>query len=391
MDFPGIPDEEFTARITKLQIIMREQSIDLLLAYGNEAEPQFIRYFSDYWPSFETAGVLIGQYGEPQLIIGPESLTFASDRSRIKNIRRIQSFRESSNPEYPGELLDTFEDVIQEVIPTGSINTAAVAGYGVISHIVFSDFRESLIKIGVSEIVNGDDLVMKLRMVKSENEIACMRKAASISYKAMEYVIQSIRPGMTELQVRGLACSKIYELGGENEAYPMWVLSGKGGDQAISRARQNPIGSNELVHIGIGARYEGYASSIGRQVITGKAEDWMLRAINAAYEAHDVIGEQLYAGNNARNVAAAYYAVMEKNGYREWLLYGPCHGSGLMEGEPPWIESNSDYVLLENMTFCIDIFMFNREAYGFRVEDSVRVGASGMENLTNYPKDINVI
>ena len=37
--------------------------------YGNEAEPQFVRYFSNYWPSFETAGVLISQEGDPILLI----------------------------------------------------------------------------------------------------------------------------------------------------------------------------------------------------------------------------------------------------------------------------------------------------------------------------------
>ena len=391
MDLPRIPDNEFAERIKKIQGAMKEENIDVLLAFGNEAEPQFVRYFCDYWPSFETAAVLIGQNGDPLLIIGPESMTYAKDRSRVKKIRRVQSFRESSNPEYPGESLDMFCDVLREVVQISKSGKAAIAGYNLISHLVFSNFQIALNKIGIGTILNGDKLVMKLRMIKSTNEIACMRKAASISYAAMEYAIATIKPGMTELQVRGLACSKIYELGGENEAYPMWVLSGNGGDQAISRARQKVIGNNELIHIGVGARYEGYASSIGRQVIIGKPQGWMIRAIKAAYEAHDVVSAQLFAGNNARNVADAYYSVMKKNNYSEWLLYGPCHSTGLMEGEPPWIESNSDYILSDNMTYCIDIFMSNNLAQGFRVEDSVRVGTYCAENLTNFPKEINII
>ena len=57
---PIISDEEFAARVKSMQCIMEEQGIDILLAYGNEAEPQFQRYFSNYWPSFESAG---GHYG----------------------------------------------------------------------------------------------------------------------------------------------------------------------------------------------------------------------------------------------------------------------------------------------------------------------------------------
>ncbi|MEI6385736.1 MAG: Xaa-Pro peptidase family protein [Spirochaetota bacterium] len=385
-----IPDEEFVARAGQVRTLMAERGIDLLLAYGNEAEPQFVRYLSDYWPSFETAGVLLGMSGDPILLIGPESATFAADRSRVSRILRIQSFRESSNPEYPGERLDSFGAAIAEAMGGRKAGRAAIAGTNIVSRLVFEDFRGALAKLGVVEVEDGDELVMRPRMRKSEAEIACMRKAGEISHEAMRYVIANVRSGMTELQVRGLACSKIYELGAENEAYPMWVLAGDGGDQAISRARHKVLTTGDLVHIGVGARYEGYASSIGRQVILGKPEAWMLDAIKAAYEAHGVVSEQLRAGGNARDVADAYYRVMGKNGYRDWLLYGPCHATGLMEGEPPWIEANSDYPLEENMTYCIDIFMAGRRRQGFRVEDSVRVGKAGADSLTDFPKEIFV-
>jgi Xaa-Pro aminopeptidase len=60
-----------------------------------------------------------------------------------------------------------------------------------------------------------------------------------------------------------------------------------------------------------------------------------------------------------------------------------------MEGEPPWIESNSDYILRENMTYCVDIFLGDKGSEtGFRVEDSVRVGKTGADSMTHYRKEI---
>jgi len=47
-----------------------------------------------------------------------------------------------------------------------------------------------------------------------------------------------------------------------------------------------------------------------------------------------------------------------------------------------------DFQLQENMTFCICLFMGNKDGYGFRVEDSVRVGAGSSDNMTNYRRDI---
>ena len=109
-----IPDIEFKERAKKLQAEMKKNGVELLLAYGNEAEPQYVRYLSNYWPSFETAGVLVTQEGDPALLIGPESYTYAKDRSKIDEIRLLKAFRESSDPEYPGKPLDTFAGLIKE-------------------------------------------------------------------------------------------------------------------------------------------------------------------------------------------------------------------------------------------------------------------------------------
>ena len=74
-------------------------------------------------------------------------------------------------------------------------------------------------------------------------------------------------------------------------------------------------------------------------------------------------------------------------GYGDWLLYGPFHGNGTMEGEAPWIETSADYLLEENMTFCADIFLGSEEQQiGLRIEDVVRVTKDGAENLTDYPR-----
>ena len=387
-DRPRIPDSEFRERAQRLQKLMARDGIDILLAFGNEAEPQFARYLCDYWPSFESTGVILAQEGEPLLLIGPESLTFAKDRSRILQIRRLAAFRESSNPEYPGEKLETFDEVIGE-LGVKAPKKFAIAGYNLIPYVTRKELTDSLQSFGEVETVRGDEIMMELRMVKSENELACLRYAGAITAQAFRDTLEKIEPGMTELQVRGIACDSLYRNGAENESYPIWVLSGDGGNQAISRARQKVITNNEVVMLQIGARYEGYASTIGRPVLFGTVDEEYVRALEAGYAAHDIICRELYEGNNAGNVAEAYFSHMESAGFRDWLLYGPCHGTGLMEGEPPWIESNSDYLLKENMTYCVDIFMGNnRTGRGFRVEDSVRVGSQCAENMTNFPKEI---
>lgn len=389
MNRPHIPDSEFAQRAKNVQALMKQQNIDALLAFGNEAEPQFARYLCDYWPSFESCGVLVAQQGDPVLLIGPESMTYASDRSRIRDIRRLAAFRESSNPEYPGEKLETVADVLDGLVGSTGCKRFAIAGYNLIPHITYQELAGALAKYGDIEIVRGDELMMELRMVKSENELACLRYAGMLTAKAFDYTLEHIRPGMTELQVRGLASAAMYEAGAENEAYPMWMLAGAGGNQAISRARHKVIEKNDFVMLQIGARYEGYASSIGRPVFFGEPEKYLLEAVKVGYAAHDMIYGELREGNHAGDIARKYIEFMQAHGHREWLLYGPCHATGLMEGEPPWIETTADYKLRENMTFCVDVFMGNNATQrGFRVEDSVRVGKTGADSMTNYRMEV---
>ena len=90
-----IPKSEFQERVGRVQAELAESGLDALLTFGNEAEPAFVRYLSDYWPAFETAGVLVPVKGEPLLLIGPESLAYAQSRSKIDQIRQVLEYREN--------------------------------------------------------------------------------------------------------------------------------------------------------------------------------------------------------------------------------------------------------------------------------------------------------
>jgi len=384
-----IPDSEFRQRVEKVQAIMAQEGFDILLSYGNEAEPQFVRYFSDYWPSFETAGVLIPKTGKPLLLIGPESFTYASDRSRIPDIRLLKAFRESSEPEYPGKPLDTFTTVFHECLGDAPIHRIGVAGLPLLTVGIYQALQESLQEYGNVTVEKADHVVSAIRMIKTENELACMRKAAEITRKTMDYVIENIHVGMTESQVVGLALGKMHELGAERESYPLWVLTGTGSDQAISRPRHKVIQPGDMTFLQIGARYEGYASTIGRPVVFGKATDAQKRLIEAGYTIQKDMLSFVKAGIPARDVAIRHKELVKKLGLEDHYLYGPFHGNGLMEGEAPWIETDSTYLLQENMTFCSDVFLGSHETkIGLRIEDVIRITADGCENLTNYPRKL---
>jgi len=382
-----IPTAEFQERIRRVQTELAARRLDALLTFGNEAEPQFVRYFSDFWPAFETAGVLIPVEGEPLLIIGPESLTYAQGRSKIPQIRQVLAYRESSEPEYPGKQLETYASLFDEISGGKGIRRLGLVGFPITTVPVWEGLRAAMTG---NEMVRADDIVVEMRKIKSENELALLRQAFHISELAIEAVLDQIKPGMSEVQVVGIAQEVMYRNGAEYEGHPLYVLSGRHSAGAIGRPTLKKIHEGEVIQLNIGARFGGYSSSVGRPVVLGRMPDDVRGLLQMGLDAADKTMEIVRAGVEAAWVAQTIKDYVTERGYGDMLLYGPCHGLGLMECEHPWMETNSDYVLQENCTFQVDSFLYTPD-YGARWEDGVRVTHDGVEHFSNCRRELRVL
>jgi Xaa-Pro aminopeptidase len=98
-------------------------------------------------------------------------------------------------------------------------------------------------------------------------------------------------------------------------------------------------------------------------------------------EAHMWTEKQLKAGIIAADVAKDFITYFKDRGYGDNLLYGPCHGLGLIEVEAPWMETISDYPLVSNMTFQVDTFAMGPD-FGLRWEKPVVITEHGCELLS---------
>ena len=69
----NIPASEQLARIAEFQARIKAAGLDACLVHGNESDFANVRYLTEYWPTFEAAGVFVPAEGKPVLLIGPES------------------------------------------------------------------------------------------------------------------------------------------------------------------------------------------------------------------------------------------------------------------------------------------------------------------------------
>ena len=92
------------------------------------------------------------------------------------------------------------------------------------------------------ELIKADDTLISLRILKSEHELVLLRRAFEVSEKAIDAILGEIKPGMTELQVIGIAQREIYKHGGEYEGHALYCFCGPATNNAISRPTHNKIG-----------------------------------------------------------------------------------------------------------------------------------------------------
>ncbi len=378
-----IPDTEFSKRIINTQTAMKAADIDLLLAFSTESEPAYVRYYSDYWPSFETAAVLIPATGNPALLAGPESLTFAAARTKIKRIIQMMDFRESSQPDYPGSTLPTWNDIVSEFKP----KKIGIAGWHMFPHTMMSDLKDAA---GNCEIMNADEIIRAICIKKSENELNCLREAARISELGFKAVLEQIKPGMTEAQLAGIAAGAMLANGAESTGYPIWCCSGPNSTQAISRPTLRKVRESEIIHFSVGAKVAGYSASIGRPVVLGKCPESTYKFMQVGLDAMKMTIDLMQAGTLASEVAKKVHGYIIKQGYGETILYGPAHGCGQMECEFPFLETSSSFTLEENMVFMVDVFMGD-VSMGQRWEDGVIVKNGTAEELSSYKRQLNIL
>lgn len=373
-----IPDHEYKERVARAAKILQREKLDAMIVNSNEADYANARYFSGFWPLFERSGVAISASGDAALMVGPESREFAADRSRLEKIFVLKEYRESADPAYPELKADTYQDVFHAIGVNGKKLRIGVASYLDTSVIIMEGIKAAFPE---AEIVRADYIMVELRSIKSVNEINCLREGYRIAELATQQVIKEIQPGMTELQMVGVAERVVYEQGAEYEGLPMYVFSEASTRHAISRSSYREFQKGDIVQLNLSAKIDGYSAAIGYPIVLGKLEGKRRDVVMFGLEAHKWTQQQVKSGIPASQIAENFYKYYVDNGYKDNFVYGPLHGTGMIEVEAPWVETTSDYALKPNMTFQIDTFI-STDTFGVRWEKGIAVTEDGCDVLS---------
>ncbi len=153
-------------------------------------------------------------------------------------------------------------------------------------------FRDAFEGAGM-DVTDGTSIVRDLRWVKSDAEIALMEKAAVITDIGFQAARDTIRPGVTELDVYGAMIDAMSKAGGEVAGIVLPVNSGPKANCGHSMASRRVIQAGEQVNVDISGVFDRYHANGGRSFHVGEPSKDVMDHHKLAAGAFDVVADIL--------------------------------------------------------------------------------------------------
>lgn len=387
---PAIPVGEYRERWQKVQAMMAQEHLDLLVAYADDRAvfgPAHARWMANFPVHFEPICILMPKQGEPVLLCGPESDEYARLIGQIPDVRVLREFTHPDE-DYPYSKIQGLVEIASEVVDdVRSIRKVGLAGRGLMGTDVLSAFQKALPE---ATWVDVENTVCTLRAQKSPAEIEVIRYAYHIAEIGIKAAVDAIQPGITERAVAAEIEAAMRRAGAEGTGIDTIVASGLHSRPILARSTFRRIQNNELVLLTVAPRYEGYHGAIGRAVLVGEPGEEVIRALDIACQAQEACFRAMRPEVEGREVEAIGRRIVEEAGLGSYFLYSGVHSVGVIEFEPPIFGPSSAARLKKDMVISVDIPMFNAPWGGLRIEDGYLITDTGAERLNQTPYKIRI-
>ncbi len=228
-----------------------------------------------------------------------------------------------------------------------------------------------------------------LRRVKSEREIACIKRAQAITDAAFSHILSVLTPKMTEREVALELEFFMRKMGAEGMAFDVIAVSGSASSLPHGVPRNKKLEKGFLT-MDFGAKAEGYCSDMTRTVVLGKADAEMKRLYDTVLLAQSEALAYLKEGASCRDADGVARAIIDGAGYRGCFGHSLGHGVGRYIHEAPRLSASAkpDARLECGNVVTVEPGIYLGGKYGCRIEDMAVITADGIEDLTHSPKQL---
>ncbi|MBP2241395.1 Xaa-Pro dipeptidase [Cytobacillus eiseniae] len=361
-------------RLNKLSDWMKENDVQVCFVSAPENVFYFSGFLSD--PHERLLGLAVFQEEEPFLVCPGMEVPDA------KNAGWSNEIIGYSDIENPWELIHKainkrISNVSKVAIEKEHMN---VERYEAISGL----FTEAT-------FVSAEEKLRKLRMVKDEKELALIREACELADFAIEVGCAEIKEGKTELDVLAAIEYALKKKGVNEMSFSTMVLTGVNGASPHGTPGMTKIQKGDLVLFDLGVVWNGYCSDITRTVAYGDINDKQKEIYDTVLKAQLAAVEASKPGVACSEVDLTARNIIAKAGYGEYFPHRLGHGLGISVHEYPSLTETNSLLLEEGMVFTIEPGIYVPDVAGVRIEDDLAVTKNGVEILTKFPKELQII
>lgn len=227
--------------------------------------------------------------------------------------------------------------------------------------------------------------IEKLRMIKREDEIENIRKAAKITDQCFDYIVGKLKPGVSEKEIAW----EIQRFLGDIAFSPI-VAFGKNSSQPHYRSGSDLLKPQGLTLLDFGARVNGYCADMTRVVFMGKPKDEWAKAYNTVFEAQKAALAALSNMKSGAKLDRLAKSIIKKAGFPPYT-HSLGHNVGLDIHEGPRLSVKKNATLKPGMVFTIEPGIYIEGQYGIRIEDLVLLRNDRIEVLSKSPKEMIVL
>ncbi|HEX4903255.1 MAG TPA: Xaa-Pro peptidase family protein [Acidimicrobiales bacterium] len=237
------------------------------------------------------------------------------------------------------------------------------------------------------ELVPTVGLVLALRAVKDEGEVARLEHAAAIADEALAQVRPLLLERPTEREVARALEAAMLDGGAHGPSFESIVASGPNSARPHARPSERTIAEGDLVVVDFGALYDGYHSDMTRTFTVGEPTPTQQRMIDVVARSQAAGVATVRAGVRGVDVDGACRQVIDEAGWADAFVHGTGHGIGLVIHEEPRLSPESSSLLAPGHCVTVEPGVYLPEHGGVRIEDSLVVTATGCRPLTASPYD----
>jgi len=351
--------------LERIRSALRRRNLDSLLV----TQPENRRYLSGY-AAFDTsiaesAGVLlIPQRRMPILLTDSRYQLQAEQEAAGFEVRLYRRNMIAS---------------LQHILPS-----LGVRRFGFESHYMLHKtavaLNEMARKLAVQP-VPVDGLVERLRITKTAEEQALIRKAVALNEAVFQEVYADLRPGLTERQVAMQIEMTMRAKGAEGPSFATIVAAGPNSALPHAVPTDRPLQQGEPIIIDMGTRVDGYCSDMTRTVVLGRPDERVVELIRLVRRAQLAAMQSIRAGITAQAADRSARQLIARQGYGRQFGHGLGHGVGLAVHEGPSLNRRSRMKLAANMVVTVEPGIYLPGWGGVRLENMVIVRPDGCENL----------